>query len=95
MAATARAGQRVAQDHPIGGEEPARMRLKTKAAAAAPAAPAPTPPRYELRTSGPVSDLVCTICARVIAYAVPTGRAGDEASFYLEMHAPSCLRVRS
>jgi hypothetical protein len=70
------------------------MRLRSRPAPVEPE-PRQAAPLYELRGDGAASDLVCAVCTRVIAYGVPTVRAHDEAPFYLELHATSCLRVHA
>ena len=50
-------------------------------------------PRYEVVEADGRLDLNCTTCNRPIAVGVRADRLDDDGPFFLEAHAPYCLRV--
>ena len=54
------------------------------------AAPRPT---YELVEAEGRLDLHCTVCSRAIACGVRADRVEEDGPFFVEAHAPYCLRV--
>ena len=53
----------------------------------------PARPRYEVADVDGRLDLTCTTCHRSIAVGVRADRLDDDGPFFLEAHAPYCLRV--
>ena len=54
---------------------------------------APSRPTYELVDADGRLDLHCTVCSRAIACGVRADRVVEDGPFFVDAHAPYCLRV--
>ena len=48
-------------------------------------------PAYWTDEAGGRTDLRCTVCGKVIAYAVEPSRVAADAPFFVEAHTPFCM----
>ena len=68
-----------------------RTKVPTQRTQSAPVAP--SRPSYELVDADGRLDLHCTVCSRAIACGVRADRVEEDGAFFIEAHAPYCLRV--